>query len=76
MTILENGKRENNSNIEETFLRQNLAQRGYNDAQISRAIELLKGKLQFSEKPIPTQSRCLRIAQVWSTSKNRPKPAY
>ena len=34
--------RDNNSNIEEGLLSQNLAKRGYSQAQISRAIDLLK----------------------------------
>ena len=34
--------RDNNSNIEEGLLSQNLTSRGYSQAQISRAIDLLK----------------------------------
>ena len=43
-------ERENNSNIEEAYLKQNLSQRGYNDAQISRSIELLKRETANSQK--------------------------
>ena len=42
--------RENNSNIEEAYLKKNLAKRGYDDAQISRAIELLKRETANSQK--------------------------
>ena len=54
MTILENGKIEKTTATLKKHFKQNLGQRGYNDAQISRAIELLKRETNL-QKPLPTQ---------------------
>ena len=44
--------RDNNSNIEEQLLSQNLDFRGYSQAQISRAIDLLKRSAQDTNKSL------------------------